>query len=186
MATNFNGLRKTKDVLNAIVDKVAALTLGVEFGGGKAFQTVIIFNVADLEQAIRSFIAARDRVAVIVFDGDNFEDDEAAEGIELRAMQTRNIDVLVSDRVIAQDRTKALLGTKEHPGALELLDLVETELSGLLFPNPAGVYLKPLGAETVVMSDQKQKDQPGRVGMLVRFAARGGLLTKRLDKGAIQ
>src|SRR5438128_4867964 len=124
MPTNYNGLRKTTAVLAEIKRRVEALKLGAEFGSAAAFQTVSIFNVADLEKAIRSFIAARDRVCVIVFDGDDFEDAENSEGTELNLKQTRKIDLLVSDRVIAQDTTKALLGTAEHPGALALKDLV--------------------------------------------------------------
>jgi hypothetical protein len=182
MATNFNGLRKTREILDAIAKKIEALNL--PDSDEKAFQTVKIASVADVEAAIEQLLVIRDRVALIVFDGDHFENE--VRGTDLDSSQSRNIDVLVTDRVIDRDYTKALLGTKDHPGTLTLKDLVIEEVSGLLLPNPHGVYLEAIDTQTAVMKSAKQKDQPGRCWMLINFTAKGGLLTKDLGKGPIQ
>lgn len=180
MATNFNGLRGTKEVLDAIVAKVAALL----WKGEKAFQNVELFDVTDIMLALQTIIAARDRIAVIVFDTADFE--SQPNGTDLVCKQTRRIDVIVSDRVINADRRKAVFGEGDHPGVLALQDLVIEQVSGLLLENPKGVYLAPVGAEPVIVTDAAQKNHPGRRAAVVNFEARGGLLTKDLGKGPIQ
>lgn len=186
MATNFNGLRKTAEVLTAIEDKVKALTLD---NGQKAFETVGLFDAVDLEAALRVMLDARNRVCVIIFDSASF--DSQWTGGQLDCKQKREIDLLVSDRVIDRDPRKAIFGSSpdgrgEHPGVLALQDLVIEQVSGLLLANPKGVYLAPVGAEPIVVSDAKAKEMPGRRGAVAHFEARGGLLTKDCGKGPIQ
>lgn len=183
MPTNFNGLRGTVETLEAILAKVKALKLA---DGRAAFETVELFDAVDLEEGLRSFIVARNRVALVIFEGDSFENNPEAQTQEMWSAQTRQIHILVSDRVIDHDRRKALFGKGEHPGAMALADLVVTGLSGGLFENPKGIFLRPIGSESLAVSDAKQKETPGRRGRVVHFEARGGLLTRDLGRGAIQ
>jgi hypothetical protein len=183
MATNFNGLRGTAETLDAIVAKVNGLTLA---DSRKAFETVELFDAVDLEDALKSFIYAKDRVAIVVFDSDSFENEPEAQTQGLRSAQTRRVDLLVSDRVIDHDRRKALFGFGDHPGAFALADVAILGLSGSLFENPKGIFLRPLGSASLQVSDAKQKETPGRRGRVVHFEARGGLITRDLGKGAIQ
>jgi hypothetical protein len=184
MATTSNLLQPTVDVLEAIEAKVKALKLSADYGAQPAFQTVGLFDVVDLEEALKEFIAARDRVCLVIFDGDDFNND--VKGTDLWSTQTRKIDFLVSDRVMGNDRRKALFGNKEHPGAIRLGDVLRDGMAGILLPNPKGIFLRPLGSESMTVSDAQQRNTPGRRGLVVHMDARGGLLTRDLGKSPIQ
>lgn len=180
MATNFNGLRRTKETLLEIEKRAKALKL--DDGVTPAFQTVELFDAVDFDAALEAFIAARDRVCVIVFDGDRFANE--VRGTDATSAQTREVFVMVSDRVIAPHPRKALFGDGgEHPGAMTLADIVKEQMSGVLFENPKGCFLRPTGTEPLVVKKEKQ---PGRRGQVVSFEVRGGLLSKDLGKSPIQ
>jgi hypothetical protein len=183
MATNYIGLRGTVETLEAILDRIKKLVIGEGSAAVPAFGTVGIFDVVDLEEALRAFIAAKDRVAVIVFDGANFDND--INGTDAISLQTRSVRILVSDRVMGADRRKALFGDADHPGAMALADLVVEQLSGVLIANPQGVYLRPVGVESLVVSDKQASQNPGRRGYVVHFEARGGKMMKDLGRGPI-
>lgn len=180
MATDFNGLRRTKDVLEEIEKRVKALKL--DASAQAAFETVELFDANDFAAAIQAFIVAKNRVCVIVFEGDDFAND--VNGTDLTAKQTRTVYLMVSDRVMGANPRKALIGDGgEHPGAHTLADIAKEQLTGILFANPKGVFVRCKGSQPLVVQQDKQ---PGRRGISIELEVRGGLLTKDLGKSPIQ
>lgn len=183
MGTNFNGLRKTREILDEIEKRVAALTLPGR-SAEKAFTDVLVFGAVSFEEALQTVRSAKSRVAVIICEDGEFECKRS--GSQLDCSQKRFVDVIVSDRVIDRDLRKATFGVGEHPGALALKDLVIEQITGLLLPNPHAVIMQPAGDEWMLIADKQQKEFPGRVAFRVKFDAVGGLLTKDIGKGPIQ
>ena len=85
MDSSSNNLRGAREILEAIVAKLKALELDGGPAGEKAFARVEIFDLVDWKAAVRRLVFNDNRAALVVYDGDSFE-------------QQREMTVLTIDR----------------------------------------------------------------------------------------
>jgi hypothetical protein len=133
-----------------------------------AFGSVKIFDADDLVEAFKWLTITPQRVCVIVPLAEQFQEESI--NIKMIVRRIFPVALMISDRVMG-DRTAALLGNGQTPGAMGLKDLVLPAVTGQLVPNPSGVVCVPKRA--YVMS-VKKKDLPNRIAYCVELECRGG------------
>lgn len=168
----------TSAVLNALAAQVTALN-GLYANGAwtadssepinsPAFGSVKIFDADDLVEAFRWLYVTQQRSCLIVPGAGRWETE--TKGTKLIVRRQQPVSLLISDRVLG-DRTAALLGNGQTPGAMGLKDLVLPAVTGQLLPNPSGVISVP--TREYVMG-VKKKDLPNRIAMCVELDCIGG------------
>lgn len=168
----------TSAVLNALLNQVKNLP-GLYANGNwtvdtqealnsLAFGSVKIFDADDLVEAVKWLYVTQQRVCVIVPGA--FKWEEETGNTKLIVRRTGSVSLLISDRVLG-DRTAALLGNAQTPGAMGLKDLALPAVTGQLLPNPSGVVSMP--TREYVMS-VKKKDLPNRICICVELECKGG------------
>jgi len=180
MSTSF--LIRTVPILEAIKSRLEEMTWTPTGGGAVlAFGQVIIFDLKDLASALRELLAVEDRVALIVYEGDRW--DNEANGQSLTSTLTREVTVIVSDRQLG-DRSAATLGSTENPGAYALADLVIESLHGpltLRLVDAAGAargraWMQPLDGQPLLIEGQLRDQLVGRAAKVVRIEVRSGVI----------
>ena len=139
--------------LNALEAAIVAL----QWEGSAAFQRVELFDITNLELAVKSLLAFEKRLCIIVHDSESFEN--FIEGSRLTSRQSRRVLLIIGDQVIG-DRQVALLGDANTPGILKLKDLV---LNGLFGALSTHIYAEPLSGEVMQIIGDGDDPMPGRV-----------------------
>lgn len=173
-------IRTTSSVVSALITALEALTYTTADGAVDAlFGKVGRFDAIDLEKAMLALVTNTRRVAVVVYLGERYQD--ITDSRRFGVGRTINIGVLMADQVIG-DRSAAVFGSDNNPGAIGIKDLAMPVLTGLLLPNPGGVVLDPTGAELVYVEDKDRK-LAGRSAIVVEIEARGGTYIAELSAG---
>jgi hypothetical protein len=184
MATETN-LRPTKDVIDALKTKLEALTwtpVTPPAAPAQAlFSRVEFFDAEDLLEALRTLVANADRVALVIFAGERWE--EPSEGAMVVDRRTQQFVILLSDRVLG-NRQNAMLGTATHPGTLAIKDLVYGAVCGVLLANPNGVLVRPVAGDSTLVKDVKTQ-LPGRSAYSVTIDCVGGYIATDVSPGPI-
>lgn len=174
MSVEFNHLRSTKAILDAVKAALAALTIPIGSETPKAFGTVEIFDMKDWEAAIQTLVTTENRICLVLYAGDSYE--RVASGITmLNVRRTTKIELLIADYHVS-DGVKAQLGDGAQPGSVGLLDAVLGELTGVVLDQEVGkdaVYLMPAGVEQMTITEADKQDAPGRNLISVSFDAIG-------------
>lgn len=155
-----------------------------------AFQAVDVFDLADLEKALRELLVVRDRAALIIHRGNQYMSE--VNGTSLTVGVAREFSILVTDRDIG-DRTASLLGSDFTPGAELLADLVAEQLVGTLpvLRADAATAARGRGWVEIMEStpftiDDKVRDiLVGRTAVVVRIVVHCGDALADLGKGHI-
>lgn len=158
-------MRATADIITALVAAMNTAQWTPEGGDPEpAFAVVKPFDSTDLPAAFAELLVTEQRVALIVYTGDDFEDANSGPG-QVEVRRAAQISILVSDRVLGK-RQEAIFGSATHPGALRLKDIALAAVAGPLCAQPEAVDCRPVHAEPLILEDLKKK-QPGRVAYLV-------------------
>lgn len=172
-----NHLRSTKDALDALVTKLAAL----QWNNAAAFARVELFDDLDLVEAFKRLLLAESRIALVIYSSDAFDTQRADRQITIHRKQ--ELYVVFTDRVIGK-RIDALLGTATNPGLLALRDLVLPVIVGLLVPQPNGVVCTPTRGSLLQVEDTKTK-LPGRLAYLLEIELQGGWLKADVGRSPV-
>lgn len=173
MSVEFNQLRSTRAILEAVKTALTNLTITIGAQTPKAFQAVEICDLADWESVIQKFVIASDRVAIVLWAGDSYENNRQISVLSSR--RTTKIEILITDYRI-EDGVAGQLGDDSQPGSVGLLDAVLGELTGVVLDEEVGrdaVSLMPAGVERLTITDADQQDAPGRNLISVTFDAVG-------------
>jgi hypothetical protein len=173
MSVEFNQLRDTRAILEAVKTSLANLTITIGDKTPKAFGTVEIFDLADWEVAIQKLVISSDRVALVLWGGDSYENNRQITVLSTR--RTSKVEILITDYRI-DDGVAGQLGDATQPGSVGLLDAVLAELTGVIIDEGAGkdaVTLMPAGTERLTITDADQQESPGRNIISVTFDAVG-------------
>jgi len=179
MPTESN-LRPTKELLDALVTALTDLLWTTDNGAVKAFDRVELFDLMDLEEAFQQLIMNQNRVALIIYDRERF--DEERTGAQMIIRRTHELSIVFTDRVIG-NRQQALLGGPDNPGLLVLKDLVLPAVTGAILTNPKGQAGSPISGEPMLIT--KDKKMPGRLAYLLEVEAQGGWLKADLGRSPI-
>lgn len=176
---------RTVPLLRAVEEKVRAIQWTSPGGADvPAFGRVEIYDMRDLEEAIRDLVTGDDRVAVITYDADNWETE--AYGSHAKHSVVREFTILVTDRHRGR-RIDALLGGDQNPGALHLGDIVVEELAGTLAvktSDAAGAaksraWIEPVQGRPIAID---RDGFPGRVVKGVTFRIHAGVKMPTLSQ----
>lgn len=170
----------TAAILQALLDQVQGLQ-GLYADGmwtaddseplnSSAFGQVKIFDLSDLVEAFKWLLITDQRICVIV--PTNIDWHEESSHTKAIVRRSFSVALLISDRVLG-DRTAALLGNNNTPGAMGLKDLVLPAVTGQLIANPSGVTSRPTREYVVHVKDNNKK-LPNRVTMCLEVECRGG------------
>ena len=172
MSVEFNHLRSTRTILEAVKNALTALTLTIGEETPKAFGTVEICDIKDWAAALQRIVTSEDRVCIILYAGDTFENNRQITLLSSR--RTTKIELLISDYNL--DGVSAQLGTDSQPGSVGLGDAVLSELTGVILDESAGrdaVSLMPVGCDQITVSEEDKQDSPGRHILSLTFDAVG-------------
>lgn len=154
-------MRTSTEIMAALEAKLTALQWTPPSGPAEpAFQEVRRFDSTALVEAFGELIVSRQRVALIVYAGERWDDAGSGPG-QVAVHRVTQFSVLVSDRFQGKRQTAAW-GAGNHPGAIPLKDSVLAALAGPLLPDPEGVDCLPISSDLLDLEDLKNK-QPGRV-----------------------
>ena len=155
-----------------------------------AFQTVKLFDLANIATAFKELTVADQRVCFIIADAEHFADkfsNSTDQGVQRALLMTRKLPValLISDRVIG-DRTTALYGgmngTVKICGAEGLKEIALTAVTGQLLANPNGVVVRPTTSAVMDVKDMRT-NLPGRACVELDLECTGGTLAADLGPG---
>ncbi|HXG46044.1 MAG TPA: hypothetical protein VNO52_00335 [Methylomirabilota bacterium] len=178
-ADNFT--QSTVAALTALKTRIAA----VQWEGRDAFDKVELFDMTDLPRALRELLTFGNRVCLVILDFESWETETF--GQELRAHQTRALELLIADRHWG-NRQLALIGGDDTPGALALKDLVLPAVFGLLVAGTntaSGLYCVPGDGELIELQDKARDELAGRIVWRQGLRITGGLLRAQLGKRPI-
>ncbi|HEY4414472.1 MAG TPA: hypothetical protein VGO57_02175 [Verrucomicrobiae bacterium] len=147
-------------------------------GVTQAFERIELFDNENLVEAFKTLLVSEQRIAVIVPLEARWSHDPKEKVRVMRRVLP--VAVLVSDRQIG-DRTTALFGNDETPGAFGLSALALPLISGQLISNPGGVVAMPVSESVVILKDQERENLPGRAVVAVEIECQGGTMTATLD-----
>ena len=105
------------DILNAVEERISALRWKYE----RAFTWVARYDRSDLAAALEEGQTVADRICLLVYEGDRFEN--IHHGRRLHVRRTAQVSLLIADRKSAS-RAAAVFGSPDNPGAVALKDLV--------------------------------------------------------------
>lgn len=182
---NTDTTKPTRTIVDAIVTKLKAVKLAD--GVTPAFEQVELFHTSDVMQAIETLLAASARLAVVVYGGENWENDEP--GTEQISKRTHDISVVITDS-FPGDESTVLYGDEHTPGLLKLKDLIYPALTGPLLDGPGAVIVRPLSGDPLkVVRKKKAADGSetagGRWSYVLEFQTWGGKITRDLGKNPI-
>lgn len=168
--------KSVPDVLAALKAQLQAVKLSD--GVTDAFQRIELFDNENLAEAFKTLLVSEQRIAVIVPLDARWEHDKKESVRVIRRVLP--VAVLVSDRQIG-DRTTALFGNANTPGAYGLSSLALPFVSGQLIVNPGGVVAMPMGESVVILKDAERENLPGRAVVAVEVECQGGWMRATLD-----
>ena len=154
------------------------------------FQSVKLFDLANLATAFQELTVADQRVCFIIADSEHFADkfsNAGDQGVQRQMLFTRRLPValLMSDRVIG-DRTTALYGgmngTVKILGAEGMKEIALTAVTGQLIANPNGIVCRPTSSAAVDVKDMRTK-LPGRACVELDLECTGGTVAADLGPG---
>lgn len=164
-------------VVNALKTQLAAVKLAD--AATDAFERIELFDNENLAEAFKTLLISEQRIAVIVPLEARWEQKNPAESIRT-VRRVLPVVLLISDRAIG-DRTTALFGSADSPGAFGLSALALPAVTGQLFSNPAGVVAMPSSESVVILKDAEKSNLPGRAVVAVEVQCQGGWLQATLD-----
>lgn len=163
----------TNDILSALEQRLLAL----RWDSAPAFSWVSRTDRSDLATALEEGQTTADRLCLVVYEGDRFEN--VHHGRQLHVRRTAQVSLLIADRQAAS-RTVAVFGSSDTPGAVILKDLVlglassdgdtAVPVSGLLL-NTA--FVQPISAVPIPL-DERLSALSGRGAWLIRLEIIGG------------
>lgn len=183
MATTTVNRTPTVTILNAIVAALEALEWTPAGGAAEpAFQSVKLFDLNSLPDALQHLLVSQERCCIVVPDDERFTPRVQS---QRRILLTRTLPVAIflSDRILG-DRQAALIGNATSPGAYGLVELVLPVLTGRLLAPPAGVNCVPTTCAVLNLQDGAQK-LPGRSALELDVECTGGTIDAQLDPGTI-
>lgn len=163
----------TLDVLGSVKTHLAAMPFPGATDGEKLFQLVDFAIDKNITAAVQQLYAFKDRIALIIPTGDDFELKSSSGVNQASVVRTVTCDVLIADRDFLGGRAAAFGGPNQI-GALAMKDLVIARLA------TCGMRPIPIPVEAnVVEISAEQKDSPGRQCWVVayRFFAGEGNIT---------
>ncbi len=166
-----DNLARTAPILTALVTAISGIQWTPDTGPAEAaFETVSIYDLQDLFTAMKELVAAKSRVALVVFEGSSIEN--LTQGHQLHSQEIRRVTVLVADRNWG-DRKKGFMGDSGSPGAYRLGDLLKSALPGPL-DGVGQVYVRCTGIEPMMIQGQDRQNQVGRGAVAVALEICGG------------
>ena len=153
------------DILTEIETRLGSLQVELRNGkSAQAFGCVKRFDATDLAEAFSQLIVSQQRVALIVYTGERFENAGTDAG-QVCVRRIVELTILTSDRVLGK-RMAAVFGSDTTPGALRLQSACRDALAGEFLPAVSDTHeaidCVPILAETISIQDIEEK-QPGRV-----------------------
>lgn len=186
MSVETNKLRSTREIVEAVKTALEALETAA---GQRAFDRVEIFDLSDYEDALRRLALNQERAALVVWTGDEFDNDR--QSIVLTTRRTALLDVFIADRRLDAP-VKALVGDAENnlPGVLGLRDLVIPALTGQVLASDAEtgaelIYLVPQSTERVIVNADDKRKFPGRQVLIINFQAVGEWLQVGVESSEV-
>lgn len=172
MNANTNRLRATKDIIDALQERLRDVTLGAP-ENLPAFEKVELFDLADWEDALRRLALNQQRSAVVIWAGEDWE--HQREMVTLTSRRTQSFEVMVSERRLDSHQA-ALTGDDRSPGVVGLKDRVVAALTGVLLAGDdeqETVYLTITSVQRGVLSVEDKKKEPGRQVLVLSVQAEG-------------
>lgn len=187
---NSMAFKPTITVLNVLKARLEALQWTPPGEGAEpepAFERVELFDMSDLEAALRELLVFKGRCCFIILDSERF--DNSTEGQKLLSRQVRTVVLMIADRNYAK-RQKAMVGDSSTPGVLVLKDLVlngeanapEKSVLGLMKSGAEnlGVVAVPVSGSFVGLRDEGRDNLPGRLAWSIDLELRGGWFEVRM------
>lgn len=156
-----------------------------------AFQSVKLFDTADLAAAMQELLLSQQRICLVIPDAERFES-VLSGAHKLLVKRTLPVALLMSDRVLG-DRQQALHGAPAAgdlpavAGAFALQEIALAAVTGrLLAPGGGlgGVLCQPVTATVLTVEDTKKK-LPGRACVELDLDCTGGTLEAATGPGPI-
>jgi hypothetical protein len=165
-------LAAVKTALEAIPHPDTALAAA----GEKLFERVDFHENKKLREVLRDQLILKQRVAIIVPEGDSYENIPQARNAT--SVRTAQFALLIADRAWTRGGHDAVFGGTANLGVLAMKDQVVEALAA----NPqlglgVGVLLQPQQGNEIELADDEVKDSPGRECYVLSYATWAGMTT---------
>lgn len=172
---------RTTAVLNALKSTLAALTFpdGHSFAGQKLFGSVRLYDVGDIEAAIKDLFEYDDqRLCFVIPVGDGLRSEQR--GNVLSTTKTGRYSLLLSDKDYEPGKP-AVFGDDTFPGLINLKDDLIESLVGETI-GIKGAIVEPMEGESYRF---KNKSTPqGREAYVLELLIAMGRMEKKLNRGS--
>lgn len=183
MSATYN-LRTVPEILAALKAALDAATWTPAGGDPEAaFQSVKLFGMNSLPDAMRELLVSQQRVCFVIPDSERFAPE--TDGGKMVLSRTLPVALLISDRVLGNRQTALFggaVGATETPGAYGLQKAALEAVAGQLIDEAPRVVCTPTQSAVVDIEDV-QKKLPGRAALEVDLDCTGGTLTAALGPG---
>jgi phage gp37-like protein len=174
-------LRDTKDIIDALVQRLQDLTLSDE-ETAPAFEKVEVFDLADWEDALRRLALNQQRSAIVIWAGEDWEHNR--ETVVLTSKRSQSFEIMISERRLDKP-VAALTGDDRSPGVVGLKDRVVKKLTGVLLAGDGTssetIYTTVQNVQRGVLSMEDKKKEPGRQLLILSTQAQGEWLQTAVD-----
>lgn len=172
----------TKSFLDGLVAKLSGLTFPAgsdPWAETPVFQAVRLYDIPQLEEALKDLLEFSERLCLIVPREDRFE--PATKGHSMEVSKTSNVLLIITDRDYAPGKA-SYFGGPDHPGVTHIKDLVIEELIGETLDLPH-VLLTPEDGESIRVASSADKLQEGREGYRQFFSTPMGTVKRTILRG---
>jgi hypothetical protein len=172
---NIKKFRATKTILDALVERLRTVKLSDE-EDAPAFERVELFDLADWRDAMRRLQLNQQRLALVIWAGDEYENNR--ETTVLMTQRTQLFEIFLSEKRLDRP-VAALTGDDRSPGVLGLKDSVVKALTGVLIEGDDDnetIYVTPTNLARGIVSDDDKKENPGRQVLVLSVSAAGEYL----------
>jgi hypothetical protein len=163
---------KTTDILTAMKAGLESLALPGTTTGEKLFERVDYHENKRLRQALQDLVIIKQRVAILVPGGDQY--DNVREGRSIRSARTSTFDLLLADRAWTKGGHEAVFGGPNNVGVLTMKDLVVDYFVANPQLGLPWVTLTPIEGAQIEIADDQVKDSPGRECYVLHYGTPAG------------
>lgn len=140
--------------------------------GEKLFERVEFHENKKLKEALADLTILKQRVAILVPGGDDYENKR--EGRAIRSTRSSTFDLLIADRAWTKGGHEAVFGGAKNVGVLTMQELVVNALCDNPQLGLAYVVLAPTGGAQITIADEDVKDSPGRECFVLNYETPSG------------
>lgn len=121
--------RKTKTILDALKTLLESLVFpeGHALEGDNIFKSVQLYDIPDLETALKDLLEFNDRICLVVTAGDFWRNEQ--KGNEMRSHRTGEIILIMSDQDYAPGKA-SFFGNGTQPGIINFKEDVMEAITG--------------------------------------------------------